>query len=185
MSFIKHHVIFDLDDFAPDKESNALNWFFHLKAQNKNFKVTLFTILGRWDIELLKDVAHIDWIELAGHGFMHASNDEAFNWTKKEWYDILNKYEKTGFFVKGFKAPNWEMSPLGYQVLKDMGWWVAVRKHQIKDVPEDMGYYCFETNIFGTHGHTWTMEAHKQEGLLGWSLIAGFDFVSSQVEIKK
>lgn len=184
MSLVKHHVVLDLDDFAPDRKSNALDWLFSLKSMNKNFKVTLFTILGRWDINLLKDIAHIDWIELAAHGFMHSSNDESFNWTKKQWFDFLNIYEKTGMFVKGFKAPNWEMSPLGYQVLKDMGWWVAVRKHQIKDVPAGMDYYCFETNIFGLHGHTWTMLAHEKEGLLKWSLIADFEFTSECLETK-
>jgi hypothetical protein len=185
MSFTRHHVVLDLDDFSPDRESNCLDWLFELKKKHRNFKVTLFTILGRWNVDLLRDVARMDWIELAAHGYKHINNDEAFEWTKQEWYDMLNRYEQTGIFVKGFKAPNWEMSPLGYQVLKDMGWWVAVRKSQLPEVLPGMRYYCFETNVFGAHGHTWTMAAHKQEGLLDWSSEADFDFVSSHIQTKK
>lgn len=184
MNLSRFHVTLDLDDFAQDTESNAMNWLIHLKNKNKDFKVTLFTILGRWRREALREIAQFDWIQLAAHGYKHFTNDEAYNWDKKQWYSVLNEYEKVGIFEKGFKAPNWEMSPLGYEVLKDMGWWVAVRKHQISDVPKGMQYYCFETNIFGLHGHTWTMQAHKEEGLLNWSPSATFDFVSDRLETK-
>jgi len=119
MSDLNNLVIFDSDDFAPDIESNGLSWFFGLKAKHPNFKVTLFTILGRWDKKMLDIVRHIDWIELAAHGHTHLTNDEVVFWTKRRWYDVINEYEKTGLFTKVFKAPNWEMSTLGYHVLKD------------------------------------------------------------------
>jgi predicted deacetylase len=107
------------------------------------------------------------------------------DWDKKKWFEIINNYEKTEQFVKIFKAPNWEMSRLGYQVLKELGWAVAVRKHQIVDVPQGMKYYCFETNLFGVHGHTWTMPAHNKEHMfLNWTENTNFDFVSNNLEVK-
>src|SRR3990167_615254 len=116
-------VIFDLDDMAADEESNALNYLIELKALCPDFKVTLFTILGRWlDLEMLKQIAKFEWIQLAAHGFEHFENEEVLHWDKRTWYHILNMYEDTGIFKPIFKAPDWQISPLGYQVLRDMDW---------------------------------------------------------------
>lgn len=178
-------VIADFDDFAPDQESNALNWLFEFRNKYPDFKVTLFTILGRWNLDLLEYVAKLPWVELAAHGYKHAKNGEVLEWNQAEWFDRLNKYEQTGMFVRVFKAPNWEMSPLGYEILKELGWAVAVRRHQVREVPEGMSYYSFEDNFFSVHGHTWTMGAHKQEGMFSrWVKETAFDFVSSNLETK-
>jgi hypothetical protein len=178
-------VVVDFDDFAPDQESNAMNWFIELKHKYPNFRVTLFTILGRWRFDLLKQVTNFDWIELAAHGYYHAKNGEVLEWNQANWFDRINKYEQTGLFTKIFKAPNWEMSPLGYEILKDWGWAVAVRRQQVKEVPTGMKYYCFEDNFFSIHGHTWTMNAHKQEGMFNrWVKETQFKFVSSELETK-
>jgi len=177
-------VVFNLDDFAVDEESNAMNYLLELKALCPDFKVTLFTILGRWlDLEMLKQIAKFDWIELAAHGFEHFENEEVLHWDKRTWYHILNMYEDTGIFTKIFKAPNWEMSPLGYQVLRDMDWSVAIRQNQLNEVPQGMKYYSFEGNPFAVHGHTWTMKAHKEEGMFrNWCEGTQFEFVSNSLE---
>jgi len=178
-------VIMNLDDFCADPESNALNWIFGLKAIYPNFKVTLFTILGRWDVRLLRLVKTFTWIELAAHGWKHQTNDETLKWTKRDWYHALNRYERTGLFTKIWKSPNWETSALGYHVLKEFEWAVAVRSSQIKNLPIGMKYYSFENNPFAVHGHTWTMEAHQKEGMFNnWSRDTNFDFVSNWLEEK-
>ncbi len=179
-------VIFDADDFAQSQQENALNWFVAFKHKYPKFKVTLFTILGRWNIEILKKIKEsFEWIELAAHGWEHLTNDEAFKWNKQRWYHVLNAYEKTGIFTKTFKAPNWEMSSLGYHCLKDMGWSVAIRNHQLNDVPQGMKYYDFEANPFAVHCHTWTMPAHEKEGIFNnWSESTDFQFVSENLEQK-
>lgn len=177
-------VIFDLDDAAPDQESNAMNWLIDFKSQFPHFKVTLFTILGRWKLPILKKLSTFHWIQFAAHGYTHFQNSESFDWTEEEWHDALNRYEREEVFQRIFKAPNWEMSKLGYQVLKDRGWSVACRKSQIKDVPNGMKYYCFETNYYAKHGHTWTMKAHVDEGMCQWGEKTRFGFVSEHLETK-
>jgi len=186
MNISNSTVIFDLDDFAIDSESNAMNTLIDMKAIYPNFKVTLFTILGRWmDLEILKTIAKFDWIELAAHGYDHFMNGEVLDWDKHRWYEVLNTYEDTGIFKKIFKAPNWEMSKLGYNALKDMGWAVAIRQSQFDDVLEGMDYYSFEGNPLSVHGHTWTLSAHKEEGMFnGWYGKTQFEFVSNSLERK-
>jgi hypothetical protein len=185
MSEIKTSVIFDLDDGTPTWEENGLNWMIDFKTRFPKFNVTIFTILGRWNKKVLKLLKGFDFIQLGAHGYTHLNNDEVLNWDKKRWYDVINEYEYTDQFVKVFKAPNWQMSALGYYVLKDMGWAVAVRKHQIQDLPAGMKYYCFETNLFAVHGHTWTLPAHSREHMfLNWTEKTNFDFVSNNLEEK-
>lgn len=176
----------DLDDFSVDEESNALNYLIELKALCPNFKVTLFTILGRWgDLEMLKQIAGFKWIEFAAHGFEHFENEEVLRWSKRDWYHIVNMYEDVGIFRPIFKAPNWEMSPLGYEVLRDVGWSVAIRQSQLDEVPTGMKYYSFEGTPFAVHGHTWTMRAHKEEGMFrNWCEDTRFQFVSENLELK-
>lgn len=179
-------VILDLDDCASDAESNALNWMVDLKMRFPDFRATLFTIIGRWkDKEMLKKMKEfLPWIDLAAHGFEHMTNDEVLIWDRKRWKEILKMYENMGIFEKIFKAPNWEMSPLGYEVLGEMGWAVAVRQFQINDLPVGIKYYCFETNPFGVHGHTWTLPAHFREGMLNWGGETHFDTIVNNLEIK-
>lgn len=173
------------DDFARDWESNALNWFIDFKHKYPFLKVTLFTILYRWNIDVLKQLKKLDFLEFAAHGYTHSINSEVLDWDRKKWYNVLNKYEQTGVFVKVFKAPNWEMTDLGYHILHDMGWAVACRKEQVKKIPIGMKYYCFETNMFAVHGHTWLMKAHMDEGKFnGWHKGTQFGFVSDNLEEK-
>ncbi|MDD5016329.1 MAG: hypothetical protein PHW73_14770 [Atribacterota bacterium] len=177
-------VILDLDDFAYDYERNALNWLFDLKSKYPEFKVTLFSIPALWRNNILKQVANLDWIELGVHGFDHHANNEVLKWDRQKWYEIINMAESSGCYQKLFKAPNWEMSDLGYFILKENDWAVAVREHQIKDLQPGSKYYCFETNPFGIHGHTWTMKAHQEEGKFNWNEDTQFEFISNNVEEK-
>lgn len=185
MGFFKGQIILDLDDWANDSESNALDILFELKDRYPRFKVTLFTIIGRWQNKsLLKQIAGLDWIQLAAHGYNHITNDEVIGWDRKKWFDVINEYESLDCFVHGFKAPDWQMTRLGYEVLKDCGWWVAVRGHQINDLPEGSYYYCFETDPFGAHGHTWTLKPDLKDGRFVFSASTNFSFVKDSL-VKK
>lgn len=179
-------AILDLDDFYPEKKNNAMDWLIELKDCYPNFVVTLFTIYGRWhNIKLLHELNRFDWIEIAAHGYYHYSNDEVMKWDKKRWFDVINEFEKTGLFTKVFKAPNWMMSKLGYFVLKELDWAVAVRENQIKDLPEGIRYYCFEDQPEKIHGHTWLLQKHWEDGLFtSWNQKTEFDFISNNLKIK-
>ena len=120
---------------------------------------------------------------MVAHGFDHKNNSECLNWDENRWNDVLDTYRLLDF-ERGFKAPNWEMNQLGYEVLKKRGWWVAVRKHQIPDLPTGMKYYCFETTENAVSGHTWLMETHLKEGKFDWDINTRFDFCSQRLEIK-
>lgn len=180
---MKNTVILNLDDFAKDYKRNALNWLFDFKSQYPDFKVTLFAILELCEFNFLMSILNLNWIQLVGHGLNHSNNKECLKWNKDKWQTVLNVYQSFGF-EKGFKAPNYEMNLLGYEMLKKNGWWVACRKHQIKDLPEGMKYYCFETTEGGATGHTWLMETHLKEGKFNWDKDTKFDFCSQHLEVK-
>ena len=176
-------VILNLDDFASDYKRNALNWLFDFKSQYPDFKITLFSIGRFCSIEFLQSIKKLKWIQLAGHGFTHSSNSECLKWDEDKWKTYLNVYEQLGY-KHLFKAPNYQMNKLGYEMLKKNGWWIACRKYQIKDLPKGMKYYCFETTPGGVTGHTWLMEAHKKEGKFDWDKDTKFDFCSQHLEVK-
>lgn len=179
-------IVFNLDDLKPSREENALDWLVDFKDRYPDFKVTLFTILGRWsDIKMLEAIKGFEFIELAAHGYYHSTNDEVQKWTEEQWVDNLYLYERSGLFTKVFKAPNWQMSKLGYQMLKDKGWAVAIREHQIKDVPEGMKYYCHEGHPNRYHGHTWLMQTHLDQGMfVNWNRDSKFSFLSENLEVR-
>ncbi len=180
-------ILLNLDDFAPSQEENALNYLVEFKDKYPDFKVTLFTIYGKWRRDMLKGlrICFADWLDLAAHGFTHYSNDECEKWSLEQWHRIIDNYENGKCFTKLFKAPNWQMSSLGYEVLKERGWAVAVRESQIKDVPKGMKYYSFEEQG-GVHGHTWLMKSHIESGMFkDWNKDSGFDFISNHLKIKE
>jgi hypothetical protein len=177
-------VIISLDDFAVDQERNAFNWLLDFKFQYPDFKVTLFTILKDCPFNFLVNIKQFNWIQLAAHGFDHKDIGECLKWDKDKWQSVLDTYESMGF-EKGFKAPQWEMNQLGYEMLKNNGWWVAVRQSQIPDLPTGMKYYCFETTEGGMTGHTWLMATHLKEGKFDWDNNTKFDFCSQHLEVKQ
>lgn len=175
-------IILDLDDFGYKKESNCLDWLYEFHSIY-DFKVTLFTVYGLCTNKFLDSVSKLSWIEMAVHGLNHKSNDEVLSWNEQEWNNNLQFFEDSKYFIKGFKAPNWQMSDIGYKVLKERGWWVAIRDFQIKDLPKGMMYYAFETNKNSVHGHIWLMDTHYKEGKFNWDTDDKFEFVSQNTEI--
>lgn len=136
-----------------------------LKGINPDFKVTLFTIPGETTAELLNwSTLNRDWVELAVHGLFHTSNYEC----EKMPYDEFDSYMKSlpiveEFFVKGFKAPGWQISDDIYRWLQYNGYWVADQHYNNDRRPADLPAYVNhngtfmvgDTTVEAWHGHTW------------------------------
>jgi len=156
-------IIFDSDDFGCNHEiSDACQSHdcrdvleeFH--EANPLFKVTLFAIPGEMTQELLDwSILHQNWVELAVHGFFHESNYECEKMSYEEFeekmeyfYDMIEDY-----FVKGFKAPGWQISDGAYNWLEENGWWVADQNYNNDRRPKDLPVYIIGASSL--HTHTW------------------------------
>lgn len=160
-------VIFDSDDFAMQPERNCMRELLYLKERFPNFKVTLFAIpcYEQYNQDRFFQMIHEkygDWIQLAMHGFKHDSNFEC-----KEWDSVTAKTTIKQFdgpcFVKGFKAPGWQISRATYQACLDLGFWVADHKESAYTEPgvpnserRPKGLKVYEIDHpWMIHTHTW------------------------------
>lgn len=194
-------ICFDSDDFGCDhiisdmcQSHDCRDVLIALHEANPAFKATLFAIPFEMTPELLAwSKTNKDWIELAQHGFLHLSNYECEKLTYEEFSThMTNVYNFTGgFFVKGFKAPGWQISDDIYQWLKDNGWWVADKNYNNDRRPKDLPAYvnydgndmrvCYNgiesDDIPATHHHTWNV---------GWNgVYEQFDYLMDLVKREK
>lgn len=166
-------MVFDFDDFGVNhiiseqcQAHDCRDKLDALHYANPNFKVTLFTIPAEMSKELAEWCrANSGWVELAAHGFYHSSNYEC----EKMSYDEFDEHIKSmqpmldGYFVKGFKAPGWQISDDIYRWLQDHGWWVADQGYNDSRRPKDLpayvnysGRFMANTTEFPAwHGHTY------------------------------
>src|SRR5260221_9838272 len=129
---MNNYLIFDSDDFGCNhvisdmcQSHDCRDVLKQFKEANSKFKATLFAIPGEMTAELTAWCQlNCDWIEIAVHGFFHQTNYECeklsyqdFDFFMYEFKDILQH------FVKGFKAPGWQISDDIYRWLKDNGYW--------------------------------------------------------------
>lgn len=176
--------VFDSDDFgcnhviSPMTQSHdCRDILTSLHMANPNFKATLFTIPGEVTTEILGwATANRDWIELAWHGFYHRDNYECEKLTYAEFDKFMAGFQQIygDFFVKGFKAPGWQISDDIYRWLSDNNFWVADQAYnnerRLKLAPElktyvnnDGKFYAWpgttyhpeEIIIPAIHTHTW------------------------------
>lgn len=155
-------MIWDSDDFGSNhvisdmcQTHDCRDVLIQLKKSNPDFKATLFAVPGEMTTELLKwSALEGEWIELAVHGFYHTSNYECekmglgeFGAYMQEFKPMLDEY-----FVKGFKAPGWQISDDCYGWLKGHGYWVADQSDNDNRRP-DMPVYIVGDNSY--HTHTW------------------------------
>lgn len=188
--FGANHIISDMcRSWDCRKELDALHY------ANPDFKATLFAIPGEMTPELIRWCNHNhSWIELAFHGFFHTSNYECeklgyedFGVLMNEWKDLVDP--EWGSFVKGFKAPGWQISDGAYQWLKVNGWWVADQAYNNDRRPKELPAYVNNNGIFTAnlpsntedhevieawHGHTWNC--------VGNGIEETFDHVKGLVE---
>lgn len=157
-------IVFDSDDFGCNHEISSMcqshdcrDVLLKLKEVNPAFKATLFAIPGEMTPELLEwSFTNRDWVELAWHGSFHSSNYECEKMPYDEfnqWMSYFDLKQFNSFFVKGFKAPGWQISDDIYRWLKDHGWWVADQPFNQHRRPD--GLKAYEVGENSIHTHTW------------------------------
>jgi len=157
-------LVFDSDDMGANHQISDVcmtydcrDALLRFKDANPKFKATLFAVPGEMTQELLNwSEKNADWIELAVHGFYHISNYEC----EKMTYDEIDDYFHNGlsdiieyYFVKGFKAPGWQISDSFYDWLKDNKYWVADQDYNDERRPKELPVYKVGENSI--HTHTW------------------------------
>lgn len=173
-------IVFDSDDFGCNhvisdmcQSHDCRDMLMLFKEANPNFKATLFAIPGEMTPELLSWATNNkSWVELGWHGFFHTSNYECEKMTYDEFSVNMAVFEATinrnGIFVKGFKAPGWQISDDIYRWLQDHGWWVADQSYNDERRPVGLPAYVNNNgNFYATkgpwgansidaiHTHTW------------------------------
>lgn len=172
-------VVIDMDDFGCNRVlsdqcqshdcRDKLDEFHYV---NSNFKVTLFAIPAQMTYELAEWCkANSSWVELAVHGIFHNSNYECEKLTYEEFDKLIKPLLGMieDYFVKGFKAPGWQISDGIYQWLVEHNWWVADKSYNNSKRPIDLSAYVnYDGNdmrvhkgsqvsdlILASHHHTW------------------------------
>lgn len=156
-------MIFDSDDFGANhiisdqtQSHDCRDVLDKLHFANLGFKATLFAIPAEMTFELLEWCrANNSWIQLAVHGFFHQSNYECAEMTKEQFAEFFKPFEYMvdEYFVKGFKAPGWQISDGCYEWLLENGYWVADQAYNNDRRPKDLPVYLIGDN--SVHTHTW------------------------------
>ena len=156
-------IVFDSDDFGCNHEISDMcqshdcrDVLLKFKKTNPAFKATLFTIPGETTYEIAKWASETNWVELAVHGFYHTSNYECEKMSYEEFDTLMHtamNHHLLPFFVKGFKAPGWQISDDIYKWLKDHNWWIADQSYNDERRPIDLPVYIIGDNSL--HTHTW------------------------------
>jgi hypothetical protein len=159
-------IVFDSDDMGANhvisdmcQSHDCRDMLMLFKDANPNFKATLFAIPGEMTVELGQwALENKDWIELAVHGFQHTSNYECADIKgEAEFFISMNhpvrKAIIDAYFVKGFKAPGWQIGNGCYQWLQENGYWVADQAYNDNRRPKDLPVYKVGDNSI--HTHTW------------------------------
>lgn len=156
------YLVFDSDDFGCNhiisdmcQSHDCRDALLGFKEANPNFKATLFAIPGEMTPELLLWTDdNRGWIEIAVHGLFHLSNYECEDMSYEEFDSyIVDLPQIEDFYVKGFKAPGWQISDEIYRWLKDNGWWVADQTYNDERRPKDLPVY--KVGDSSIHTHTW------------------------------
>jgi hypothetical protein len=160
-------IIFDSDDFGANhvisdqcQAHDCRDQLDKLHYVNNNFKVTLFTIPAEMTYELAEWCrANSQWVELAVHGVFHSSNYECEKMTYEEFDQHMRNLGPMidSYFVKGFKAPGWQISDDIYRWLEDNGWWVADQAYNDDRRPVSLPVYKVNEvpDHTSIHTHTW------------------------------
>lgn len=168
-------IVFDSDDFGSNhiisdmcQSHDCRDILDKLHYANGNFKATLFAIPAEMTQELLDWCeANNQWIELAVHGFTHRDNWECEKMTYAEMDANVAKYQwmLDRYFVRGFKAPGWQISQDVLEWLHDRNWWVADQNYNTDRRASGLPAYVNDNGRFysttkdelinGIHTHVW------------------------------
>jgi predicted deacetylase len=138
-------ISLDFDDFS--LQNNNLFYIYKLREQYPNFKVSMFYIPADLQyyqnlmeeerlqvLEQVRTAIKEGWLELIPHGLMHVKQ-EFLKMSAKDMELILKAYEEHFKeldlpYVKGFKAPFWQISKEAIKVLNKRGWFLAIDRNQ-------------------------------------------------------
>lgn len=175
-------IVWDADDFGCShiisdmcQSHDCRDVLLEFKKANPAFKATLFAIPGEMTFELLEwSHENADWIELAVHGFLHSNNYECGKIEYKRFQNYMGIFSKMidEWFIKGFKAPGWQISDDIYKWLKDNGWWVADQPYNDARRPKDLPVYKIGENSM--HHHTWNC--------VGNGVYEQFDYIMERIK---
>lgn len=203
-------MIFEFDDFGCDhiisdqcQSHDCRDALLGLKKANPEFKVTLFAIPNQMTYELLEwSDQNRSWVELAVHGFTHHSNYECEKMSHHEFDTDMVFFEDMieGYFVKGFRAPGWQISNDCYEWLENNEWWVADQSYNNQRRPRNLPAYVNNNGVFEVrrqyepvtpvpawHGHTWNCmgngiyETYELLEKMVSEIITDFKFVSEVI----
>lgn len=159
-------ICFDSDDFGCNyvisdmcQSHDCRDQLDKFHIANPNFKATLFAIPGEMTQELINwCVGNKSWVELAIHGLYHSSNYECSEMTYEQFDNAFNAMSDNGFFrffVKGFKAPGWQISDGVRMWLDNHGYWLAdhIDNTDKRELIPSLKTYIIGDNSY--HTHTW------------------------------
>lgn len=133
--------IVDADDFH--KENTGFEYLMKIKKQIPNFKINLFTIIAKTPIEWLKNHQY-DWINYIPHGYHHDTSFECSKWSYEKCSEYLTECEKLGY-IKGFKAPGWQISNGMYKAAIEHDFWIADQLYNKSRWPEGLKKYLLDS----------------------------------------
>lgn len=126
-----------------------------LKDANPGFRMTAFAIpdLCSWDyLDSLPD-----WIEVVPHGLYHGDppvdGGEWKDWTYEHTIDFIQMIETDhDRWVRGAKAPGWQISTEAMRAFADRGWWLADQRYNDGRRPAGLRVHC-EGDGYHVHTH--------------------------------
>lgn len=166
-------IVFDADDFGVNhvisgdcQSHDCRDKLDEFHFANPNFKATLFAIPAEMSYELAEWCrANSGWIQLAVHGIRHTSNYECHEMSYQEFDEAIKPLQVMldNYFVKGFKAPGWQISDGIYRWLAEHGWWVADQSYNderrsgiLPAYVNNNGTFMVDNTVYnGKHYHTW------------------------------
>lgn len=150
----KSRVCLDLDDAYTGNDRMEL--LSDLRRHVPGLRVTLFAIPGRCTHNWVSEMNALDWVEIVPHGWMHETNRECERWDGMACHMALERAERIGFIVDGFKAPGWQISDGCYVELAARGYWVADQPYNNNRRPPGLRAYLLgdpPAGVYQIHGH--------------------------------
>ena len=134
-------MVVDFDDFH--EHNHHLELLFALKETNPAFKATLFAVPALGSSKFWSLIP--DWLELAVHGWEHPDPYECSEWMTDRMFDLFCDMKSLQPpFVKGFKAPGWQISDGCFHALWDFDWWVADQHYNDERRPHGIRVHLLE-----------------------------------------
>lgn len=119
-------MIFDTDDLYEGHD--RMDLLIRLKEANPAFRMTAFAIPGLSSDEYIESLP--DWIEVVPHGDMHgeppSDGGEWKDWSYERTCEFIDAMKhRSGRWVRGAKAPGWQISTEAMNAFFGAGWWLA------------------------------------------------------------